>query len=419
MKSIRKIAFILVLFTVVLLPGHSAEAAKVPGKVTNLSASVQSETAVKLSWNKVSGASKYIIYKVDPSTGKKLSKVATTSGTSYKLSNLKPETRYAYTVYAGNSAGTSKNASNTVTVSTKMNTPNQVKGFKLSSYGDKSVTFKWNKAKNATGYAIYQYNPNSKQYKLVGTSQKTSYTVSNLKVGSSYKFTVRAYRKVNGVTKYGKTSQSVTAYPVKGAGVSGRKFTATLKTNVNVKVISSGQKLSLKKGQKVYAPKKSSGTVTAQLADGRRFKIKAGNLKYTSNLYTVSKTYSKSTAENYVNSKGYSSSTGYLIWINQYTTTVTIFKGSKGKWKQVRSCICVVGRNGKTPVGTYRICKRDSAYGGPRIYFTWNGHKGNSFHRYITSKRRGSESLGCIRMGNADLNYLANHCSMGTTVVSN
>ncbi len=419
MKSIKKIAFLLVLFAVVLFPGRSAEAAKVPGKVTKLTASVQSETAVKLSWNKVSGATKYVIYKVDPSTGKKLSKVATTAKTSYKVSKLKPDTRYAFTVYAANSAGTSKNASNTVTVSTKISAPGQVKGFKVSSYGDKSVTLKWNKTTDANGYAVYQYNANSKNYKLIGTSQKTSYTVSNLKAGSSYKFTVRAYRKVNGVTKYGKSSKSVTAYPVKGDPVSGRKFTATLKTNVNVKIISSGQKLSLKKGQKVYAPKKSSGTVTAQLADGRRFKIKAGNLKYTSNLYTVNKTYSKSTAENYINSKGYSSSTGYLIWINQYTTTVTIFKGSKGKWKQVRSCLCVVGRNGKTPVGTYRICKRDSAYGGPRLYFTWNGHKGNSFHRYITSLHRGSQSLGCVRMGNSDLDYLANHCSMGTTVVSN
>ncbi len=425
MKSIKKFAIFFILLTVsLLIPGRSADAAKVPGKVTKLTASADSETTVKLSWKKVSGATKYTVYQVDSETGEKIGRVGSTSKTSYTVKNLKPGRTYAYTVYARNSAGNGM-TSDIVTAKTRMLTPKRVTGLKVSSYGNKSVNLKWSSSKNATRYAVYQYNSNASEYELVGTTKNTSYTVSNLKVGSSYKFTVRAYRKVNGVTKYAKASKSVTAVPIRVSenSVSGRKYVCTVKSTVTVTINSSKQKVTLKKGQKVYAPRTSKTTkeVTAQLADGRKFKIKTSNLKYTSSLFTTTSTYSKSTAENYVNSGKYTSSTGWLIWINQYTSTVQIFKGSKGKWKMQRQCLVVIGAEGHTPLGTFKVLNRtDYAYGKRRVYFTWNEAKqwGNSFHRYINSTHRGSYSNGCIRMADSDLDYLADHCKPGTTVVS-
>ncbi len=427
MKKLKKFAFLFVLLTVILVPGLTAEAAKVkvPGRVRNLSAKVKSETEVKLSWKKVSGATRYSIYQVDPDTGEKIGRVASTSKITYTVSNLKPNNTYSFVVYAKNKAGLSEKPSQSVTVSTKIRTPKQVTGLKVSNYGNKNVTLKWSSAKNATKYAVYQYNSSTKDYELVGTTKKTSYTVSNLKVGSTYKFRVRAYRRVNGTNKYGKTSKTVSAVPVRQNenSVSGRKYVCTLKSETTVTITSSKQKMTLKKGQKVYAPRssKSVKTVTAQLADGRKFKIKVSKLKYTSQLYTTTAKYSKSTSENYVNSNKYTSSTGWLIWINQYTSTVQIFQGSKGNWKMKRQCLVVVGAEGHTPLGTFKVLNRtDYAYGKRRVYFTWNESMqwGNSFHRYINSTHRGSYSNGCIRMADSDLDYLADHCKPGTTVVS-
>lgn len=51
--------------------------------------------------------------------------------------------------------------------------------------------------------------------------------------------------------------------------------------------------------------------------------------------------YSKSTKTAFV--KKYSSKTSYLIWVNQYTMRINIFKGKKGNWKLIKTKRCVVG----------------------------------------------------------------------------
>lgn len=81
---------------------------------------------------------------------------------------------------------------------------------------------------------------------------------------------------------------------------------------------------------------------------------------------------------------------------------------------------CVIGKDGKTSTGTFRLCRKDYAYGGVRIYFTWNEQKqwGNSFHRRVDGHTRGAYSHGCVRLSDADLSYINNTCPMGTTVVS-
>lgn len=204
--------------------------------------------------------------------------------------------------------------------------------------------------------------------------------------------------------------------------VQGRLFYATLKSTTTVKLTPSKKRVKVKAGTKVVV--RGRGTsVTCTMSNGKKFKINSRKLRYTG-MKTVKKTYSKNVKESFVNKKGYSSKTKYLIWVNQYTCNTTIFKGSKGKWKMVRSMICVVGKGsdsgGTTPVGVYKLCRRDRAYGMPRVYFTWNSSKGwgNSFHRRINSTTRGAASHGCIRLGDSDLTYLVNHCALGTTVVS-
>ena len=105
--------------------------------------------------------------------------------------------------------------------------------------------------------------------------------------------------------------------------------------------------------------------------------------------------------------------------MSQYTLSVNVFKGSQGKWKLVRTMPCIIGKDGKTPTGVFKLRFRDYAYGGVRVYFTWNPQKqwGNSFHRRVDGNTRGALSHGCVRLSDGDLSFI-NNCGFGTTVVS-
>jgi hypothetical protein len=203
--------------------------------------------------------------------------------------------------------------------------------------------------------------------------------------------------------------------------VIGRRFNVTFKSTVTTKVLGTKKSITINSGTKAVANGHGK-TVTCTLSSGKQVKVSKNKLHYAG-LKTTKKKYSQSVNENFVNSKGYSSKTKYLIWVNQYTCMTTIFKGSKGKWKQVRSMICVVGKgtsDAMTTSGVFKLCRKDTSYGMPRVYFTWNSSKnwGNSFHRRVSSASRGAGSHGCVRLGDSDLLYLVNTCPMGTTVVS-
>ena len=78
-----------------------------------------------------------------------------------------------------------------------------IKGLKATTTSS-SIKLIWNKVKDANGYVIYQ---NSKKIK---TTSGTSYTVSKLKAGTSYKFYVKPYVKSNSKTVYGTQSNVLT-----------------------------------------------------------------------------------------------------------------------------------------------------------------------------------------------------------------
>ncbi|MFA9464687.1 MAG: fibronectin type III domain-containing protein [Velocimicrobium sp.] len=68
-----------------------------------------------------------------------------------------------------------------------------------------NVKLKWRKVSSATGYMIYCAQE-GKKYKKIATVKKnstTKYTASDLEAGKSYKFRMRAYKKVNKVYYYG------------------------------------------------------------------------------------------------------------------------------------------------------------------------------------------------------------------------
>lgn len=94
------------------------------------------------------------------------------------------------------------------------NNPDEVTGFKASGVSTSAIALKWASVSDATGYVVYQYNASSKKYIKLGSTKNTSYKVSKLKAGSTYKFRIKAYKKVGSKNYYsGYTNLTVSTKP--------------------------------------------------------------------------------------------------------------------------------------------------------------------------------------------------------------
>lgn len=152
---------------------------------------------------------------------------------------------------------------------------------------------------------------------------------------------------------------------------------------------------------------------------------KTGWVAYSSvkikGLINTSKDYALSTKLEFVDS--YDSDTKYLIWVNQYTMRVNIFKGKKGDWKLIRTKRVVVGEFRKplsygsgyalgNKVGRiYRLNESGRLYyfdlargfHGSGYFHTRCKWENGSYRNSICSK---PNTRGCIRMYNEDAQYI-------------
>lgn len=146
---------------------------------------------VQVSWNKISGATGYYVYRRTP--GGSWSRIATIkSGSTVKLldKGVKNGKKYEYTVKAVNGKITSAYVKNGV--------PDlYISSPKLVSVSSKKagVTFKYSSVSGCDGYYVYRRTPNGSWQKLatVKGSTKTTYTDKTAKKGNTYIYTVRAY----------------------------------------------------------------------------------------------------------------------------------------------------------------------------------------------------------------------------------
>ncbi|MDE8732075.1 NlpC/P60 family protein [Eubacteriales bacterium DFI.9.88] len=76
-------------------------------------------------------------------------------------------------------------------------------GAKAKATSGSTIKLTWGAVSGADGYAVYRYNSKKKQYKELTTTSQTSYTDKKLKGNTTYRYKVRAYAEVNGVTYYG------------------------------------------------------------------------------------------------------------------------------------------------------------------------------------------------------------------------
>ncbi len=179
----------------------------VPPKAGGLKKGATGAASVKLSWNKITGASGYNIYSYNSSTKKytRLQGFTTNSGT---VKSLKGGTTYKLCVAAYVKDGSSikiGGKSATVTVKTK---PRKVTLKSVTAPGGEKIKVTWYKPSGGvSGYEIVWAKDSAfKQRvadKLVSGGKTTSYTGKNFTKGHSYYVRVRAYKNYSGKKTYG------------------------------------------------------------------------------------------------------------------------------------------------------------------------------------------------------------------------
>jgi lipoprotein-anchoring transpeptidase ErfK/SrfK len=146
--------------------------------------------------------------------------------------------------------------------------------------------------------------------------------------------------------------------------------------------------------------------------------------------YAIDHDYKDFEKEIWINAKGHGSATRYLMWVNIATQHVSIFEGSAGNWKLIRSCIVSTGSQYPTPVGVWKTTYKQE--GGwttkaytvrPVVRFKGGGY---AFHSMLYRPNTWTlsdpsigfpASHGCVRMLQDDIQWVFDNIPTDTTVV--
>lgn len=155
-----------------------------------------------VSWESVSSAKKYQVYRATSQNGK-YSSVKTVTGTSYTDTTAKPGTTYYYRVHAiGTSSTTKSIASNVVSMLTICAQP-VVKATVNSTTGQPSLS--WKKVTGANKYEVYRATEAAGEYQLLATQKAVTFLDTTAAGDTQYYYKVKAIS-----TKAGANSTDMT-----------------------------------------------------------------------------------------------------------------------------------------------------------------------------------------------------------------
>ncbi len=173
------------------------------------------------------------------------------------------------------------------------------------------------------------------------------------------------------------------------------------------------------------------GTSAAKirLADGTTGWVPYYSIRISTDNYVLDGDYSEELKVDFVNGRGYSSPTDYLVWISLATQQVMIYTGSEGSWSLLYSFECCSGKNSTPTVGgVFSIQYKQYGWDFDSYYVNtvvgFNG--GHAFHTRTYVKSTGGlldptmgrpASHGCVRMYDADVQWMYDNLPFGTTVV--
>ena len=190
---------------------NGVSATKLPATVVLKEAKNNEKDGIDISWNKVSNADGYRIYrKTSGSSWSRLSDISSNTTITYTDKTAVSGTTYYYTVraykvYEGTTIlGGYDNKGVSAAFKESVQPLGKVELSGAKDSGKASIIVSWKAVEGAEGYRIYRKFTGSSWKKLVDVaSDQLSYTDSSGVTGKQYTYTVRAFRTVNGKEELG------------------------------------------------------------------------------------------------------------------------------------------------------------------------------------------------------------------------
>ena len=162
-------------------------------------------TSLKISWNKVTGASGYEVWRSTSKTSG-YKPVKSTTGTSFTNTYLKAGTRYFYKIRTYNLIGGVKVPSGSFSA-VKAGVPLAKSAItKATGVSRTQVKLTWKKVTGATGYQIFKSTTPGGPYKPFKLPPTLTYTAAGMLLPKTYYFKVRPYKAFGTIKYYGPLS---------------------------------------------------------------------------------------------------------------------------------------------------------------------------------------------------------------------
>ena len=167
-----------------------------PGEIAapKLIGAVAEGAGIRVSWDAVSGASAYAVYRKTGS--KSWAKLVDVKGTSYLDNATSAGEVYTYTVRCLNAAGEIISSYDKTGVQGSWTSPTPgslaTPILKSATSGVYGVVVKWNTVPGAAKYRIFRRTEGTSSWTGIGDSSTTAYTDRTAKGGTTYYYTVRA-----------------------------------------------------------------------------------------------------------------------------------------------------------------------------------------------------------------------------------
>lgn len=205
--SVKRLSFYTFIIAVCFcLFSHICLAVSAPSQVSSLKAKPDT-TTVTLSWDNVKGCDAYAVFFYSP-ISEKYTFIKNVKDNECKISDLDEGETYYFAVQSYNNDAGNKvygKVSDYVKTTTKVDEPGKVKNLDAPAVYSTKLKLTWSEIAGAK-YAVYFYNADTKKYTHIANVSKETYTVTDLEPEASYRFAVRAYKKVGNKTYYGNYS---------------------------------------------------------------------------------------------------------------------------------------------------------------------------------------------------------------------
>lgn len=333
---------------------------------SNFKAAEYSSSAVKFTWNSVSGVTGYYIYRsTDGKNYTKIKEINSASTKTYTNGGLALGKKYYYLIASYNKAtngtieiGPKLSRPITITTSTaaSISAPTD---FRVTEYSSNAVKMSWKKVSGVSGYCVYR-STDGKNYtkiKNISSASTTTYTNGNLTSGKKYYYKIASYKKAsNGTMAIGPKSGTTASLTTTSTAVT---FKETASTEKTIKLVwnkvnnaSGYELLRLNNSKNTYSKIYTASASTTSYIDQNLtadtdycYKIRAYYKTGNSTSYSPYSSISVKT-----NPKGFSELSVYSVSYSSVTIRWTAVSGAKGY--QIYK---------KASNGTYELCETVSS----------------------------------------------------------